>query len=52
MLICMYHTETNTHTLKAKHCMMFLPLCSQKLSDEKNGYFGGRGIQTLYDCPS
>ena len=43
MSMYMWYTETYIHTLKAKHWMMFLALCSQQLSDEKNGYFGGRG---------
>ena len=41
--IYMYYTGTYIHTLKAKRRMMIFALCSQKLSDEKNGYFGGRG---------
>ena len=36
------------HTLKAQHWMIFLALCSQEMSDVKNGYvkngyFGGGG---------
>ena len=35
-------SEMCTHT-KIKPCEMFLALQGLNLSDEKNGYFGGRG---------
>ena len=43
MLVYLECPETYTNTLKLKHWVMSLAFHGQNLSDEKNGYIGGRG---------